>query len=87
MSTVLAFPNRRVSPVVPMEVDDAHIEPMEVPPMIEREPKAAQKVALPLPVFERLVEALSFYARQGFDHGQTARNALGAFNPQPQESA
>ncbi|PLC44497.1 hypothetical protein C0Q88_07405 [Ralstonia pickettii] len=94
MSNVLAFPNRRVAPVESIEEPEAtSVEPIEALPV--REPDAEQatspvpKVLLPLPVFERMLGALTFYARAGFDHGREARSALGEFTPhhQPQESA
>lgn len=86
MSNVLAFPNRRVSPVIPMQVDDSELIPMENPPVMAPV-KPMPKVVLAAPVFANLLEALGFYAASGFDHGKRANEALGAFNPQPQESA
>ncbi|WKZ86270.1 hypothetical protein N5B55_04790 [Ralstonia pickettii] len=82
MSNVLAFPNRRVAPVE-RPIADEHVETPPAPPVIEsRVP--IPKVALPLPVVERMLNALAFYAQAGFDHGRAARGALGEFNPQPQ---
>lgn len=94
MSNVLAFPNRRVAPVESIEEPEAaSVEPIQALPAMEPDaeqaPSPVPKVLLPLPVFERMLGALTFYAQAGFDHGRAARGALGEFNPQhqPQESA